>query len=856
VGTVGASLSRWGRRPRAGAAPVGGILAAAVLVAGLFAAMPGPVRAETGGATYFNVLYIDDGPCTAGTPCNIQVNAQPNTDNFSDRVHFTSSDPQAILPADYTFMWGIYGDAGFHNFTIFLKTAGLQTITATDVSVSSITGTLDLYVWPGPAARLEEAVPAATTAGAVTQVSLRVEDYWHNLVTDFADTVHFSSTDSGATLPANYTFSHADRGVAWWPVTFRGAGSQSITAIDLAQPGLTDTRTTTVTAAPHLVIDLWTTMSAGASGYSYEVTAVDASGDINTGYVGTIHFTSSDAHADLPADYTFLASDHGDAWIPGLTLKTAGNQYVRVIDVVNGLIEGSDVTWVTPGPSTSVVMAGLPSTVMAGGHVSVKVTLMDSFGNVKTNYVGGSVQFTSSDPLAVFPPVYQFVTADGGTHMFSVTFNTAGAQTLSVAAGSLSGSASTSVFSAGTPATTYTATDPHRVLDTRPTAASGNPTNIGLVGSFTAGTVRSFGVANVHYVKGGSAIAVPAGATAVTGNLTIVNETASGLVALGPTMTPTGEVTTINFVKGDIRANNVTVGLAPDGSLSAVFRSSTVGATIHLIFDVTGYFTPDTTGATYHTVAPGRVLDSRATTSGHTNIGLSGTFKTKVPRTFKVAGVKALGWSSALVPSGASAVTGNLTVTNATSVGYVSVGPTMAAVPSTSTVNVAKGVNRANGVTVKLNGGKLAAVWVGTTGSSADVIFDVTGYFTADLTGLRYHAIDPERHLNTSIGEGLSGAFANKASRSLGVAGVGQIPSDAAGISGNLTVVGPTSNGFAFISPASVASPTSSTVNTNTGLSCANGFDVALASGNLSLIWVGVTGSTANLQLDVTGYWK
>ena len=87
------------------------------------------------------------------------------------------------------------------------------------------------------------------------------------------------------------------------------------------------------------------------------------------------------------------------------------------------------------------------------------------------------------------------------------------------------------------------------------------------------------------------------------------------VVALGPTMTATGAVTTINFVKGDIRANNVTMGLGPGGTLSAVFRS-TAGATTQLIFDVTGYFTPATTGATYHPLAPGRVLDTRPTGSG------------------------------------------------------------------------------------------------------------------------------------------------------------------------------------------------------------------------------------------------
>ena len=200
------------------------------------------------------------------------------------------------------------------------------------------------------------------------------------------------------------------------------------------------------------------------------------------------------------------------------------------------------------------------------------------------------------------------------------------------------------------------------------------------------------------------------------------------------------------------------------------------GATTHVI-DVTGYFLADGNGATYHTVVPGRVLDSRPTGGGVTNIGLKNKFANRVVRTFSVAGVTAVGGVSALVPSGASAVTGNLTVTNATSLGFVSVGPTTISTPTTSTINVAKGVNCANGVTVALGTGslqgKLQAVWAGTSGSSADVIFDVTGYFTPDLTGLTYHPIAPIRLLDSSTSKGLPGVFATGTPQTFTVAGLG-----------------------------------------------------------------------------------
>ncbi len=504
-------------------------------------------------------------------------------------------------------------------------------------------------------------------------------------------------------------------------------------------------------------------------------------------------------------------------------------------------------------PATHLAVSGLPSPRSAGAAGSITLKALDADGNTAYGY-RGTVHFSSTDPAAVLPADFTFPSADAGTDFFSVTLRTPGTQSVTATdtvTASIKGSQSVVV---APPASTYHATSPARVLDSRPTG-SGH-TNIGLAGKFTAGTVRTFAVAGVIGV-GASSVAVPTNATAVTGNLTIVNETAAGVVALGPTMTPTGAVTTINFVKGDIRANNVTLGLGSGGTLSAVYRSSTAGATIDLIFDVTGYFTPDTTGATYHVLAPGRILDTRPSGSGHTNIGLAGKFANKSVRTFSVAGVKALGWSSALVPATATAVTGNLTVTDATSIGYVSVGPTIAAVPSTSTLNVAAGSTVANGVTVALKSGKLEAVWDGTAGSSADVIFDVTGYFTAGSGGLSFYPIAPVRLLDSSVNLGLTGTFASRTARLFTIGGTAGVPSGAAGIAGNLTVLSPTSAGWALVSPEIVATPITSTLNVASGHSEANGFDVALgASGHVALEWAGTTGSTANLALDISGYWK
>ena len=210
---------------------------------------------------------------------------------------------------------------------------------------------------------------------------------------------------------------------------------------------------------------------------------------------------------------------------------------------------------------------------------------------------------------------------------------------------------------------------------------------------------------------------VPAGATAVTGNLTVTGQTSSGYLYIGPVATNNPTSSTLNFPLGDDRANAVTVQLGPSSTLSITFVAPSNGPTAQAIFDVTGYFT-----AGYHRgrstsrFRPNRVLDTRSGTGG-----LAGPFTNHAARTFAVAAV----------PSGATAVTGNLTVTGQTSSGFLFIGPTATNNPTSSTLNFPLGDDRANAVTVALGaGGTLSITFVApSNGPSAQAIFDVTGYF-------------------------------------------------------------------------------------------------------------------------------
>jgi hypothetical protein len=257
--------------------------------------------------------------------------------------------------------------------------------------------------------------------------------------------------------------------------------------------------------------------------------------------------------------------------------------------------------------------------------------------------------------------------------------------------------------------------------------------------------------------------------------------------------------------------------LTPSGTTVA-YTEPTPRSSTDFVFDVTGLFVPDQSGATFVALNPARLLDSRF------GNGLSGKFSAGVPRSFQVSGRGG-------VPSNATAVTGNLTVTNATSSGAAFLGPVATANPGSSTLNFPVGDNRANGVTVALgSGGTLSITYMAGSGST-DFVFDVTGYFVPDQSGATFVALNPARLLDSRFGNGLSGKFSAGVPRSFQVSGRGGVPSNATAVTGNLTVTNATSSGAAFLGPVATANPGSSTLNFPVGDNRANGVTVALGSG-------------------------
>jgi hypothetical protein len=125
--------------------------------------------------------------------------------------------------------------------------------------------------------------------------------------------------------------------------------------------------------------------------------------------------------------------------------------------------------------------------------------------------------------------------------------------------------------STGGTGTDYYALTPCRVADTR----SGSP--------LQSQVSRSFAVAG--------SCGIPSTAKAVSAIVTVVSPTSSGNVVLWPANLAKPASSVLNFQAGLTRANNAVIPLATDGT-GGVAAQALVngGGTVHLLFDVNGYF--------------------------------------------------------------------------------------------------------------------------------------------------------------------------------------------------------------------------------------------------------------------------
>ena len=234
---------------------------------------------------------------------------------------------------------------------------------------------------------------------------------------------------------------------------------------------------------------------------------------------------------------------------------------------------------------------------------------------------------------------------------------------------------------------------PERVMDSR--LGVGGPAS-----QFRAGEVRSVQVAGVA--------GVPRNAQSVVVNITLAGAARAGFVTAFPSGQPAPNASNVNIVAGGVRANTAVVKVGGDGRISLLM--SETGADV--IVDVLGSF--GAYGGKVTTITPERLVDSRA------GLGTPArAFGDGEARTVQIAG-------RGSVPASATAVIANVTATNTTMWGFLTVWPAGADQPASSNLNFLPGQTVPNLVMIKLGPGGTLAISNGR--GSANVLVDVMAY--------------------------------------------------------------------------------------------------------------------------------
>jgi hypothetical protein len=246
----------------------------------------------------------------------------------------------------------------------------------------------------------------------------------------------------------------------------------------------------------------------------------------------------------------------------------------------------------------------------------------------------------------------------------------------------------------------------------------------------------------------------------------------------------------------------------------------------------------------YVALAPTRLFDTRRPGAPGMPVGkLAAGAQVDVPIVGQV-GIPA---------TGVTAVVLNVTATEASRPGFVTVWPTGAARPSTSNINLlTAGQTAPNLVTVPVGAGGAVSVFAS---GGVHVLADVAGYFVAadSATAGRFVSLTPDRLFDTREPGATAGPVGPNVSIRVPIAGTKGVPATGAGaVVLNVTGVGDSGPGFVTVFPGGTTRPEASNVN------LAGRGDV---TSNLVIVPLGADGSVeffasdrAHIVADVFGY--
>lgn len=373
------------------------------------------------------------------------VDSSWNLTSSTDVVVLTLSDTAATAPASQAL------SGGTATFTLTLRTAGTQTITASDQTSTGVAaGSSSVDVSHGPVATLV-LTPSTTavTAGDTLNVLIEAFDADGNPADTATDALVFTSDDPDADLPTGVSLS---AGTANASVVLKRAGTTLLEVASSTTPGATaGSASLTVSAGAFNALELMLT-SPQANGAAFSgtnsiravdawgntVTAFDASsnpvtlslsGAIASGSVTPAALNTSGDFVSGIADLTALGVTVTSVAGTGTLTATpsSGGASSASLQIVAGT--AVQLVVVVPGetfaPGTSGGKSGTPTAQQSGTAFTASVYAVDSSWNLTSS--ADTVSLALSDTAAT-APASQALSSGGAA--FSITLLTAGAHTV------------------------------------------------------------------------------------------------------------------------------------------------------------------------------------------------------------------------------------------------------------------------------------------------------------------------------------------------------------------------------------------------------------------------------------------
>jgi len=386
----------------------------------------------------------------------------------------------------------------------------------------------------------------------------------------------------------------------------------------------------------------------------------------------------------------------------------------------------------------------------------------------------------------------------------------------------------------------FAVNSPSRLVDTRPGAVTVDGLYAGI------GQLPASGTLEVQVTGRGK---IAPDATAVVLNVTVVSPKADGFITVfpcpgsGPKGFTPPTSSNLNYKRGQTISNAVItkVGLDPIRGYGQVCFHTL--QTTQLVVDGGNYFPA---ASTFQALTPARLMDTRrgqSTVDGfYAGMGLRGAGSITTLQVAVRGGV----------PLGAAAAVLNVTSTESTDPGFITVYPCDAPRPNSSNVNFLAGDTIPNMVVTKLSASGTVCVY---THSPTQLVVDVEGAFA--VTGVDQPLV-PARLVETRANlSTIDGRFNDIGVRGAGtitevqIAGRGGVPLGVAAAMLNVTATETSTPGFITIYPCDPIRPNSSNVNFDTGQTIPIAVVAKLTPRGTVCIY---THSATHVIVDVSGY--